>query len=149
MRWTPWLRTIAGLRGDVYRATVESDLAANSGTVERAIASPKLSLLVGPFDHTDLYVNAGYGFHSNDARGATITVDPTSGRLVERVQPLVRARSLDVGVRTDRIPRLETSLAFFRLDLDSELASSRATPARPRPRDRPAAPASSSPASTG
>ncbi|MEA2691655.1 MAG: hypothetical protein QOJ16_1042 [Acidobacteriota bacterium] len=124
VRWTPWLRTIAGLRGDFYRATVTSDQAANSGKVTKGIASPKLSILLGPFDKTDFYVNAAYGFHSNDARGATITVDPTSGQPVERVQPLVRAKSFDVGMRTNLIPRLETSLTVFRLDLDSELVFS-------------------------
>jgi hypothetical protein len=124
VRWTPWLRTIAGLRGDFYHATVTSDEAVNSGTVSKGIASPKLSLLFGPFAKTDFYVNAAYGFHSNDARGATITVDPTTGQPVERVQPLVRAKSFDVGVRTDLIPRLETSFTLFRLDLDSELVFS-------------------------
>ncbi len=124
VRWTPWLRTIAGLRGDVYDARVASDDALNSGTTRKAIASPKLSVLLGPFDHTDFYLNAGYGFHSNDARGATITVDPTTGQPVERVQPLVRARSFDAGMRTDLVPHLETSLTFFRLDLDSELVFS-------------------------
>jgi len=124
VRWTPWLRTIAGLRGDVYDARVTSDDSLNSGTARRTIASPKLSLLFGPWKRTDLYVNAGYGFHSNDARGATITVDPTTGQPVERVQPLVRAKSFDLGMRTDLVPRLETSLTFFRLDLDSELVFS-------------------------
>ncbi len=121
IRWTSWLRTIAGLRGDFYRAAVTSDLAANSGTVTRAIGSPKLSVLFGPFDKTDFYVNAAYGFHSNDARGATITVDPSTGQPVGRVEPLVRAKSLDVGMRTNLLPNLETSLSLFRLDLDSEL----------------------------
>jgi hypothetical protein len=124
VRWTPWLRTITGLRGDFYRATVTSDLAANSGTVTKSIGSPKVSVLFGPFDKTDFYVNAAYGFHSNDARGATITVDPTTGRPVERVEPLVRAKSLDVGLRTNLLPHIETSLTFFRLDLDSELVFS-------------------------
>lgn len=40
------------------------------------------------------------------------------------MQPLVRAKSFDVGMRTDLIPRVETSLTFFRLDLDSELVFS-------------------------
>ncbi|HTQ81094.1 MAG TPA: TonB-dependent receptor [Thermoanaerobaculia bacterium] len=124
VHWNDWFRTIAGLRGDFYHANVTSNDAINSGTVTRAIGSPKLSLLFGPFDKTDFYVNAAYGFHSNDARGATITVDPTTGQPVERVQPLVRAKSLDVGLRTDLIPRVETSLSLFRLDLDSELVFS-------------------------
>jgi hypothetical protein len=124
MRWTPWLRTVMGLRGDFYRADVTSDQKANSGTVTKGIASPKLSILLGPFDKTDFYINAGYGFHSNDARGATIMVDPTTGAPVQRVQPLVRAKSFDFGLRTDLIPRLQTSLTVFLLDLDSELVFS-------------------------
>ena len=50
VRWTPWLRTITGLRGDLYRADVASDLGPNSGTVERQIASPKVSILFGPLE---------------------------------------------------------------------------------------------------
>jgi outer membrane receptor protein involved in Fe transport len=124
VRWTPWLRTVMGLRGDFYRADVTSNDVVNSGIANKGIASPKLSLLFGPFRKTDFYLNAGYGFHSNDARGATITVDPTTGEPVQRVQPLVRAKSLDVGVRTDLIPHLQTALTLFRLDLDSELVFS-------------------------
>jgi outer membrane receptor protein involved in Fe transport len=121
VRWTPWLRTIMGLRGDYYRADVTSDQKANSGIANKAIASPKLSILFGPFDKTDIYLNAGYGFHSNDARGATITVDPTTGAPVQRVQPLVRAKSFDIGARTNLIPDLQTAVTVFLLDLDSEL----------------------------
>ncbi len=121
IRWTPWLRSITGLRADIYRADVTSDLAINSGTVSKTIGSPKLSLIFGPFDKTDLYLNAGYGFHSNDARGTVTVLDPKTNETVDRVQPLVRARSFDVGARTDLIPHVETSLTFFRLDLDSEL----------------------------
>jgi len=124
VRWTPWLRTVLGLRGDFYRADVTSNDTVNSGMARKGIASPKLSLLFGPFAKTDFYVNAGYGFHSNDARGATITIDPTTGEPVQRVQPLVRAKSFDVGLRTDLVPHLQTSLTVFRLDLDSELVFS-------------------------
>ena len=45
-------------------------------------------------------MNAGLGFHSNDARGATITVDPATGEPADRVTPLVRAKGAEVGVRT-------------------------------------------------
>ena len=38
-----------------------------------------LSLVFGPFAQTDYYFNVGPGFHSNDVRGATITVDPNDG----------------------------------------------------------------------
>ncbi len=33
------------------------------------IVSPKGGVVIGPFKGTELYVNAGLGFHSNDARG--------------------------------------------------------------------------------
>ena len=56
--------------------------------------------MFGPFDGTELYVNAGLGFHSNDARGATITVDPATGDPADRVTPLARAKGAEFGVRT-------------------------------------------------
>jgi len=59
--------------------------------------------------------------HSNDARGATITVDPVSGDPVDRVTPLGRARGAEIGIRSVRIPHLQTSVAVWSLSLDSEL----------------------------
>jgi hypothetical protein len=121
VRWAEWLRTIAGLRADYYRFAVDSNLAANSGFRNRAIAEPKLSFLLGPWQASEIYLNFGEGFHSNDARGATITVDPRTGQPVGPVSPLVRAKSADVGFRTSPVPGLQTSITFFRLDLASEL----------------------------
>ena len=61
------------------------------------------------------------GFHSNDARGATITVDPVTGEPAHRVTPLARAKGAEVGIRTVRIPRLQTTVTVWTLGLDSEL----------------------------
>ena len=58
---------------------VEAGEAVNGGTARAALASPKGGVVLGPWRGTELYVNGGLGFHSNDARGATITVDPTTG----------------------------------------------------------------------
>ena len=121
VRWTRWLRTVTGLRADYLHADVESNLAANSGSRDAAILSPKLSVLLGPWKATELYLNVGYGFHSNDARGATIRVDPKTGEPVQRVDPLVRARGADFGARTSLLPNLQTAATVFVLDLDSEL----------------------------
>ncbi len=120
-KWARWLRTVAGLRLDGYRATVDSNLASNSGTANDSLVSPKLSLAFGPWRDTEIYVNAGYGYHSNDARGTTIRVDPTSGDRATRVAPLVRAKGLDVGVRTQAVSGLQSSLTAFALELESEL----------------------------
>ena len=120
-RWTPWFRSVAGLRADGYRFKVGSDNPANSGTVNAAIVNPKLGLIFGPWAKTDFYVNAGGGFHSNDARGTTIRVDPKSGAAVDPVTALVRSRGTELGVRTVLIPGLQTSLSVYRLDFGSEL----------------------------
>jgi TonB-dependent receptor-like protein len=121
VRWNPWLRTVAGLRADYFHANVESNLAANSGSRDDTVLSPKLSFLLGPWKTTEVYLNFGYGFHSNDARGATIRVDPKTGEPVRRVDPLVRARGADLGVRTAIVPNLQTAVTAFVLALDSEL----------------------------
>lgn len=72
IKWTPWFRSIFGLRGDLYFFHVESDTPANSGDVVDGIVSPKLNLIFGPWAKTEFYLNAGTGLHSNDARGTTI-----------------------------------------------------------------------------
>jgi len=120
-QWTPWLRTLAGVRMDWYRFDVDAGLPVNSGTDHAALASPKGGAVLGPWSGTEIYVNGGLGFHSNDARGATITVDPVTGDPAERVTPLARARGVEVGIRNVRIPGLQTSLTAWTLSLDSEL----------------------------
>lgn len=121
VRWTDKIRSTLGLRADRYDATVASDLAANSGTATDTLVSPKLALAFGPWRETELYASWGYGFHSNDARGATIHVDPVTGEPAERVSPLVRAEGFEVGLRTAAVPGLQSTLTIHRLDLDSEL----------------------------
>ncbi|HET9766492.1 MAG TPA: TonB-dependent receptor [Thermoanaerobaculia bacterium] len=119
--WTPWLRTIAALRFDGYWTDVDSNLAVNSGRSNATMLSPKLSVALGPWKKSELYLNAGYGFHSNDARGTTIRVDPTTGEATGRVDPLVRATAVDLGVRTSAVHGLQSTASLYLLDLDSEL----------------------------
>jgi len=121
IEWARTLRTMIGIRGDVYRFSVRSDNAANSGNGDAGIVSPKIGAVLGPWSGTELYANAGSGFHSNDARGAVTRVDPKTGEAVDPVTPLVRARGAEVGVRTVRVPRLQSTVAVWYLGLDSEL----------------------------
>jgi outer membrane receptor protein involved in Fe transport len=120
-RWTPWLRTIAGLRFDAYRFDVASDIAQNSGNVSDHITSPKLSAIFGPFGPMELFANWGRGFHSNDARGTTTTIDPVTHEPVARVTPLVRSTGSELGLRAEPWPGLQSSLSLWQLDLASEL----------------------------
>ena len=119
--WTPWLRTLAGLRLDGYRFRVDAADPANGGATRAGIVSPKGGAVIGPFKGTELYLNAGLGFHSNDARGTTITRDPGTGEAVDPVTPLVRAKGAEAGVRTVAVPHLQTSLTVWTLSLASEL----------------------------
>jgi outer membrane receptor protein involved in Fe transport len=121
IEWYPRLRTIAGLRADGYRFDVRAHDPVNSGVARAGIISPKGSVIIGPFHGTELYVNAGYGFHSNDARGATISRDPVTQEPAERVTPLARARGMEFGLRSVAIQRLQTTVAVWRLGLASEL----------------------------
>ena len=120
-RWTPWFRSVLGLREDAYTFDVRSDNAANSGRRSAAIASPKASLVFTPTSRTEAYISGGLGFHSNDARGTVIRVDPTSGDPVHRVDPLVRSRGAEVGLRATPLTGLRSTVSVWALDLDSEL----------------------------
>lgn len=121
VRWTEWLRTSVGVRADGYFADVRSDTPANSGKATDGIVNPKLGLVLGPWFDTEFYVNYGDGFHSNDARGVTATVDPASPLFnITRSPFLVPSTGYEVGLRNRSLSGLETSLALFRLDFASE-----------------------------
>lgn len=124
-----WRATL-GLRYDHYYFDVQDragvnvtgvDLSANSGSEHQGIASPKFSLVWLPSEHAEYYLSTGYSFHSNDARGTTIEVDPLDGAPVEAVDPLVRSRGEELGARFYPDERWQLSLAAWQLRLDSEL----------------------------
>jgi len=112
--WTPWLRSIIGMRLDQFWFDVTDKTGAgNSGTVSAAAAGPKLGLVFGPWEKTELYLNYGTGFHSNDARGLFSPAGAAT--------PLSRAIGGEIGVRTSFIPGLTSSVSFWLLNIQSEL----------------------------
>jgi hypothetical protein len=121
IEWTRHLRTTFGLRGDVFRFDVRSDNPLNSGNGGDGLVSPKFTAVLGPWQGTEFYINGGYGYHSNDARGASITVDPKTGQPAERLELLTRARGAEFGVRTVRLKGLQSTVAAWYLGFDSEL----------------------------
>lgn len=120
---SPWLRIDGGARVDRYAFDVKSSLGANSGSGSNTLASPKLSLVLGPWSDTEIFLSAGRGFHSNDARGGTTRIDPTDGvTRVEPVTPLAKADGSEVGLRTAALlPKTQLSVSLWQLRLDSEL----------------------------
>lgn len=134
--WLPWLRTIAGLRADQFWYGVSSDNPANSGNGTDHIVSPKFSIVMSPADQTEVFLNWGRGYHSNDVRGATTTIDPTTGERTQKVSVLVPATGYEIGVRTRRLaPGLQLSASLWQLDIGSELVfsgdSGTTVPSRP------------------
>ena len=122
LRWTDWFRTVAGLRADFYRGDVTSNNPFNSGQVNDHLVSPKAGLIFGPWAKTEYYLNYGRGFHSNDLRGATISVDPKNPAIpATREALLVRATGYEAGLRTAIISNLQSTFTVFRLDIQSEL----------------------------
>jgi hypothetical protein len=132
VRWRDWLRTVLGVREDLFGFQVKdkmlnangscdlrSDpLGCDSGDRRASIFSPKFALALGPWAKTSYFLDLGDGYHSNDARGVT-----RSGQNPEvpPVTPLTRATSAEVGLSSQIIPQWDTSLDIFELKLKSEL----------------------------
>ena len=108
-----WLRLQPGLRADGFYFDVSSNNSANSGTDTAGIVSPKLNLIFGPWNDTEIYASAGTGFHSNDARGVTLGTDSAD--------PIVRTYGYELGARTEAVSNVVSTLSLFYLHSDSEL----------------------------
>lgn len=127
--WNDWFRSTVGVRFDGYRFDVNnSNQAGNNGTRNAGMVSPKLGLAFGPWADTEFYLNGGLGFHSNDARGINTQVDPVTGlstdangNPISKAVPLARTYGAEVGARTTWIKGLQSTLAVWWLDIDSEL----------------------------
>lgn len=136
--WTDWLRTTVGVRGDAYRFGVDSDNDANDGERTAALASPKGSVVLGPWAKTELYLNAGLGFHSNSAAGVVQQVEPGTTDAVDSADPLVRSTGAEIGLRTTAVRGLHSTVSLYWLTLDRELlfvgdaGSTEESPARSR-----------------
>lgn len=128
IRLAPWLTATPGARIDYYHFDVLADNPRNTGTASKAIVQPKLTLVAGPFSKTEFFLNLGKGFHSNDARGTTITeaFDPRTNVTspVDKDSPLVATRGADFGIRSFIIPQVQLTQSVFILDIGSELTFS-------------------------
>ncbi len=114
-------RAIFGLRGDYTQYEVEAFRKINSGSGEGSILSPKFSLIYSLNERAELYANYGTGFHSNDVRGRTVTIDPITGNKITPVDLFVNQIGYEVGSRFEQDNGSNLSLTIFSLSSDSEL----------------------------
>ena len=127
---TPNLRTNIGIRYDYFDFDVTSlinrnihdiDLSQNDGIQSDTLVSLKGSVTYQLNDLFEVYIAAGQGFHSNDARGTTTKIDPNNGKRITPVNALVRSNGAELGFRVDVNDRLNASLSLWQLSLNSEL----------------------------
>ena len=131
IQWASKFRSVAALRGDVEHFDVTSLVtSANSGTASKAIPSPKISLIFGPWSRTEFYLQGGSSYHSNDGRGTTLTIEPVSGDNPypnvpgNKIPPLIPTKGAEVGMRSTAVPHLNSTLSFWYLHSASELQQS-------------------------
>lgn len=124
-----WMSIVAGVRGDLHAFDVDTraglGASTNSGHAVDALASPKLALILRPHSEFELYLNGGGGYHSNDARGTTIRIDPASDPLapdrVDSVDPLARQWGAELGGRWQPDARFHLTGVLWYLTSESEL----------------------------
>ena len=113
---TSRLRADIGLRGDLFRFSVTDritggDLPHGSGIRWQGILSPRVNVAFDATATTQLFANAGTGFHSNDARDVVLA---SPGQTV-----LPRAVSAELGARRTWTGGTLAVAAWW-LDLESE-----------------------------
>jgi hypothetical protein len=131
-QWRSDVRTVLGLREDEFSFNVKdkmlntdgscninSDpLGCNTGNIRANIFSPKLGIILGPWNKTSYFITVAEGYHSNDARGVTRSGESPDA---SAVTPLTRAVSAELGLSSEALPRWNTTLDVFLLKLKSEL----------------------------
>jgi hypothetical protein len=127
LRLGPKLRFDPGIRADYYTYTDAAYNPNNSGSGAAAIVSPKMNVAYAFNPNSELYLDFGDSFHSNDVRGVTYVGDPqtnarfdSSGTLVGRNPLLNRSVGEEAGYRYTRGP-IATTLTFWELYQADEL----------------------------
>lgn len=114
---TPWMRLAGGVRSEVFTFDVRNRCSTcaeqPAGTASSGLVLPKANLILGPWFHTEFFVNYGEGYHSNDARSAVTPV----------ASPLARAKSYEVGLRSRPwgSDGIELTATVWALDMKQEL----------------------------
>ncbi len=150
IQWASKFRSILGLRGDYGKGIITSftnptnpsypndpyaaNVNPNTGqSTSKFLPSPKASLIFGPWDNTEFYVQGGFSYHTNDVRGSTQLYEPVSPDnpyyntpVYETPNPnkiafLVQTKGGEAGVRTAAVPHLQSTVEIWYLHSNSEL----------------------------
>ena len=129
IHWASWLRTTLGIRADYEHATDRNTARApklNNGTITPAnatggqwLAQPKVNVVLGPWNRTELYFSYGTGFHSNDVRGV---FGFAAGQNTSGSPLLSKTTGMELGLRSDIIPKVNLNISVFQQDFSSELS---------------------------
>jgi len=114
-------RAVLGIRADAFKFKVKSTDNNQTGDDSDFILSPKASIAYAFSDNNEMYFSYGNGFHSNDARGVIAFADKISGEKLTPADPLVKSTGFEWGFKALINEQLNTSLAIWSLELDSEL----------------------------
>lgn len=147
IQWAERLRSVVAMRGDWgdgaitsfsnpinpnfpnYPSSYPANFNPNSGqSVSKFLPSPKESLIFGPWANTELYLQGGFSYHTNDVRGSTQLYEPVSPDYPYYNTPnpikipfLVETKGAEVGVRTAAVPQLQSTVEIWYLHSNSEL----------------------------
>ena len=121
IRFSDRLRTTVGARMDYYDYDVSALNPQNSGSDDESNFISSIAVAYEVNDFVELYANWGQGFHSNDVRGRTITVDPVTGDPVDQIELFVDQEGAEIGMRVEGWHGLALTVGYFWLASDSEL----------------------------
>lgn len=106
-------KVILGIRDDIFKFDGVSYVnPLDSGKKNAHKVSPKIGFVYAINSEDELFINAGMGLHSNDARGVLLASDPAT--------PLVRTKGAEIGWQRKTNQYL-SSLTLWTLQSDSEL----------------------------
>lgn len=134
----PWARSLLGLRGTYFRYNVHNFLDEAfqpQGTTSDGLALPKANLILQPFGELgpfpsevgalrngELYLNYGWGYHSNDARDVLCSpFSPGSDECDPDAVTLPLAVGWEIGWRTTLWDRVDLAVSQWWLNLQEEL----------------------------
>lgn len=117
-KWSDRFVTAMGLRWDYLQADVENKLNGETFSKSDDLFSPKFNARYKFNESVYGFVNYGWGYHSNDARGfAEGNVNNTQ----EKATVFARSKGGDLGLQVRLNESLETALSLWWLELESEL----------------------------